>query len=69
MTRLRDNASPRQGERNLHREFARAYSRAEREYDRAATSGDREKIDEALSRKQALEKGVSIVVHNPMVLE
>lgn len=55
-------------DRNLHREFARAYVRAERAYDNAAQFGDRLKIDEALSRKQELEKGVTITVHNPEVL-
>ena len=55
-------------ERNLHRDFARAYIQAEREYDRAATRGNQEKLDEALSRKQALERGISIIVHNPQVL-
>jgi hypothetical protein len=56
------------GERNLHREFARAYVRAERDYDDAAQFGNRDRIDEALARKQELERGVSIVVHNPAVL-
>ncbi|MBN9568730.1 MAG: hypothetical protein J0H79_14110 [Alphaproteobacteria bacterium] len=55
-------------ERNLHREFARAYIRAERAYDQAAARGDIDKLDEALARKQALERGVSIVIHNPAVL-
>lgn len=56
------------GERNIHREFARRYRDAERDYDRAAARGDQERMDDALSRKQALERGVSIVIHNPAVL-
>ncbi|MBL6852366.1 MAG: hypothetical protein ISS15_05435 [Alphaproteobacteria bacterium] len=55
-------------ERNLHREFAQAYMWAVRDYDRAAARGDQEKIDSALARKQELERGVSITVHNPAVL-
>lgn len=50
---------------NLHRWFAREYSRAERDHERAAESGNRDRIDETLSRKQELERGVSIHVHNP----
>jgi len=56
------------GERNLHREFARKYRDAERDYERAAARGDQERMDDALARKQALERGVSIKVHNPEVL-
>jgi|GEM_PF-1430156 len=55
-------------ERNLHRDFAKAYSRAERDYQQASYRGDMDRMDQALSRKQELEKGVSIVIHNPTVL-
>jgi hypothetical protein len=55
-------------ERNIHFEFARAYMRAVRDYDQASYYGNPDKIENALARKQELERGVSVVVHNREVL-
>lgn len=55
-------------ERNVHQQFARAYRDAERDYEWAAQRGDEKRMEDALARKQALERGVTITVHNREVL-
>jgi hypothetical protein len=55
--------------RNLHHWFAQSYSRAEDDYRRASERGDVKRMDEALAKKQELEKGVTITVQNPEVLQ
>ena len=61
------NVHPREFERRL-KDVSRAYTHALQRYTQAMQFGETEKADEALSRMQEIEQGVTLIVRPELVL-